>query len=402
MATSLLTGRKQLWLLLWRIPAWHLSSPTLDLLVTYSLSQNWPNAPYLISYKLTCWTTLYIPYYNLPIENRTSTETALIKVQNDILMNMDRQQVTLLVLLDLSAAFDTIDHQVLLDRLRLSFGIRGCALQWISSYLSDRTQRVSFENNFSQRHLRYLSYGVPQGSCLGPLLFTMYASKLFDIIKGYLPQTHAYADDTQLYLSFKPDTTSSQSDAVYAMERCIRAIRCWMIKDKLKVNDSKTEFILIGTRQQLVYTFVGQPLSKLLYTQAVVYTTYFELWESVLRHYIKVMNLQPQRTQISTVAEASFIQYSNWMTSSVEYNCKFSELTFSTPATSKATSKLFRSLFFQHFLQDLKISQFNFAFAVSSHSTRSNARVKFEWCDFLGPIKLLLLPLATNEIASFA
>ena len=123
-----------------------------------------------------------------------STETALIKVQNDILMNMDRQQVTLLVLLDLSAAFDTIDHQVLLDRLRLSFGIRGCALQWISSYLSDRTQRVSFENNFSQR--RYLSYGVPQGSCLGPLLFTMYASKLFDIIKGYLPQTHAYAELT--------------------------------------------------------------------------------------------------------------------------------------------------------------------------------------------------------------
>ncbi|XP_068729146.1 uncharacterized protein [Montipora capricornis] len=79
----------------------------------------------------------------------------------------------------------------------------------------------------------------------------MYASKLFDIIKGHLPRTHAYADSTQLYLSFKPDTTSSQSDAVDAIERCIIAIRCWMIKDKLKVNDSKTEFILIGTRQQL-------------------------------------------------------------------------------------------------------------------------------------------------------
>ena len=66
------------------------------------------------------------------------TETALIKVQNDILMNMDRQ-VTLLVLLDLSAAFDTMDHQVLLNRLRLSFGIHGYALEWIESYLSDRT-----------------------------------------------------------------------------------------------------------------------------------------------------------------------------------------------------------------------------------------------------------------------
>ena len=173
-----------------------------------------------------------------------SIKTALIKVQNDILMNMDRQQVTPLVLLDFSTAFDTIDHQVLLNRLRLSFGIRGYALEWIASYLS-----VSFENNFSQS--RYLSCGVPQGSCLGLLFFTMYATELFDIIKGHLPCTHAYADDTQLYLSFKPDTTSSQSDAVDAMERCVRAMRCWMIKDKLKVDDSKTEFILIGTRQQL-------------------------------------------------------------------------------------------------------------------------------------------------------
>ena len=75
-----------------------------------------------------------------------NTETALIKVQNDIFMNMDRQQVTLLVLLDLSTSFDTIDHQVLLNRLRLSFGICGYASEWIASYLSDRTQRVSFEN----------------------------------------------------------------------------------------------------------------------------------------------------------------------------------------------------------------------------------------------------------------
>ena len=123
------------------------------------------------------------------------------------------------------------------------------ALEWIVSYLSDRSQCVSFENNFSQS--RYLACGVPQGSCLGTLLFTMYASKLFDIIKGHLPRTHAYADDSQLCLSFKPDTTSSQSDAVDAMGRCISAIRCWMIKDKLKVNDGKTGFILIGTRQQL-------------------------------------------------------------------------------------------------------------------------------------------------------
>ena len=127
-----------------------------------------------------------------------STETALLKVHYDLLMNMDAQRVTLLVLLDLSAAFDTVDHEVLLTRLRSSFGIRGTALRWFASYLSNRWQRVSFNQEVSERF--DLTCGVPQGSCLGPLLFTIYASKIFEIIKEYLPQAHAYADDTQLYL----------------------------------------------------------------------------------------------------------------------------------------------------------------------------------------------------------
>ena len=178
-----------------------------------------------------------------------STEIALLKVQNDLLMNMDSKRVTLLVLLDLSAAFDTVDHDVLLNRLSASFGVKGSALQWFASYLSNRSQRVSFDRKLSEKF--QLTCGVPQGSCLGPLLFTIYASKLFQVIKEYLPQAHAYADDTQLYLSFRADSTSSQNDAVNAMERCVDAIRCWMIKDKLCLNGSKTEFIIIGTKQQL-------------------------------------------------------------------------------------------------------------------------------------------------------
>ena len=162
---------------------------------------------------------------------------------------MDRKRVSLLILLDLSAAFDTVNHCVLLDRLRTSFGIRGPALQWFASYLSNRTQRVSFDQTLSEEVS--LACGVPQGSCLGPLLFTIYASKLFDVIKGFLPKVHAYADDMQLYLSFKADSASSQSDAVECMERCIKAIRSWMITDKLCLNDTKTEFMIIGTRQQL-------------------------------------------------------------------------------------------------------------------------------------------------------
>ncbi|XP_078372669.1 uncharacterized protein LOC144656313 [Oculina patagonica] len=178
-----------------------------------------------------------------------STETALLKVQNDILMNMNRQHVTLLVLLDLSAAFDTVDHKILLHRLQSSLGVTGTALKWFESYLSNRSQQVVLGGCHSGSC--NLPHGVPQGSCLGPLLFTIYSSKLFEVIKDHLPVAHAYADDTQLYLSFKPVSTSSQSEAIEARELCIKAIRAWMITDKLKLNDDKTEFLIIGTRQQL-------------------------------------------------------------------------------------------------------------------------------------------------------
>ena len=117
----------------------------------------------------------------------------------------------------------TIDHDILLARLKSSIGINGTALNWFRLYLNNRSQRVSLNGCIS--HSFRLPYGVPQGSCLGPLLFTIYPSKLFEVIKYHLPQAHAYADDTQLYLSFSPDSTTNQADAVVAMERCILDIR---------------------------------------------------------------------------------------------------------------------------------------------------------------------------------
>ena len=83
------------------------------------------------------------------------------------------------------------------------------------------------------------------------MLFTIYSSKLFEVIKYHLPEAHAYADDAQLYLSFSPDAATNQTDAVVVMERCISDIRTWMLTDKLKLSDDKTEFMLIGTKQQL-------------------------------------------------------------------------------------------------------------------------------------------------------
>ena len=140
-----------------------------------------------------------------------STETALVKIVNDILLDMNRQHVSLLVLLDLSAAFDTVDHIILLRRLETSFGVTGDALKWIASYLSARSQRVMINGVLSDKF--DLSFGVPKGSCLGPLLFSAYASKLFQVIKNHLPNAHAYADDTQLYLSFKPDSAMGETEA---------------------------------------------------------------------------------------------------------------------------------------------------------------------------------------------
>ena len=146
---------------------------------------------------------------------------------------MNRQHVTLLVLLDLSSAFDTVDHDIMIRRLEMSFGILGTALQWLRSYLSG------------------LPFDVPQGSCLGPLLFTLYSSKFLEVIKPHLPEAHAYADDSQFYLSFKPNNEVNESEAIKSMELCNRAIRTRMWMDKLKLNDDKTKFMIIGSRQQL-------------------------------------------------------------------------------------------------------------------------------------------------------
>ena len=132
-----------------------------------------------------------------------STKTALLKVKNDILMLMNQQHVTLLVLLDLSAAFDTIHYNILIQCLESDCGVTGNALSWFRSYLSDRFQRVSVNGGLSKKFP--LFQGVPQGSCLGPLLFAIYTRRLFDIVKHHLPQVHCYTDDTQLHVFFSPN-----------------------------------------------------------------------------------------------------------------------------------------------------------------------------------------------------
>ena len=137
----------------------------------------------------------------------------------------------------------------LLERLRSTIGLRGKVLSWFESYLKGRSQQVSINRTLSKPF--DLKCGVPQGSCLGPLLFTIYVSKLFQILKHNLPSVPTFADDSQLYLSFKPSDFSSEVEAVSAMQKYICNVRAWMTEDQLMLNDDKTEFLIIGTRQQL-------------------------------------------------------------------------------------------------------------------------------------------------------
>ena len=153
------------------------------------------------------------------------------------------------MLLDLSSAFDTVGHRILLNRLQSSLGVRGKAFSWFQSYLEGRSQQISINGTLSKKF--DLNCGVPQGSCLGPLLFTIYVSKLFDIIKLHLPSAHMYADDTQLYLSFKSSDNATEAEAVSAIEKCICDVREWMRANMLMLNDVKTEFLFIENRQQL-------------------------------------------------------------------------------------------------------------------------------------------------------
>ena len=172
-----------------------------------------------------------------------STETALLKIHNDICMSMDSGKTTTFVLLDLSAAFDTLDHSNITELLSGWYGISGTALNWVRSYLSDREQSVKLLDKLGEPFKT--DYGVRWGSVLGPLLFTLYTTPLSSVISRHSICHHLYADDTQIYLSLsKTDPEMSLS----MVQQCFQDVSDWMIASKLKLNPDKTEFILLGTK----------------------------------------------------------------------------------------------------------------------------------------------------------
>ncbi len=180
-----------------------------------------------------------------------STKTALLSFVEDRRLARTASKSSLLILLDLSAAFDTVNHQILLSTL-LRKGISGTALQWFDSYLSDRSFKVSWRGEVSKS--QHLATGVPQGLVLGPLLFSVYMASLGSVIQKHGFSYHCYADDTQLYLSFHPDDLTIAA----RISACLGDISCWMKDHHLQLNLAKTELRVVSANPSFHHNFTFQ------------------------------------------------------------------------------------------------------------------------------------------------
>ena len=171
-----------------------------------------------------------------------STGTALLKVVNDLFLSLNKGNISVLAFVDFSSAFDTIDYPILIHRLHTDFGFT--VLQWFSSYLTDRTQYVSLCNHCSD--FTPVNSDVPQCSVLGPILFTMYIKPLSAIIDSHSIIHHSFADDLQLQMSAPPDRIS---ELLHSMQSCISDVKAWATASMLKLNDSKTELMLVTSKR---------------------------------------------------------------------------------------------------------------------------------------------------------
>ena len=175
-----------------------------------------------------------IPDYQSAYRAHYSCETALVKLMNDLLWAMEQQEVTALMAIDLSAAFDTVDHDILVSVLEAKFGIEAQALNWFDSYLRQRSCKVNVGKAYSEP--KHLPFSVPQGSCAGPVLYLLYASTMQEEIEQNI-DLHGYADDHALKIKFLP--TKNETIAISTLEKCSRQIKNWMDGNRLKMNTSK-------------------------------------------------------------------------------------------------------------------------------------------------------------------
>ena len=169
----------------------------------------------------------------------------MINVQNDILSALDAGSSSILLILDLSAAIDTIDLDILLSLLYTVYGITGDALDWFRSYLTGRILRVVIEDAVSGD--QELGFGVPQGSVLGTKIYCMYTKPVSGIIQWHGLSYHSYADDTQLDMTMD-HSNNNWRDGLARIKLYVSEIREWMNQNMLKLNDDKTELIVFTSK----------------------------------------------------------------------------------------------------------------------------------------------------------
>ena len=178
-----------------------------------------------------------------------STETAILHIVNDILRAISDRKVVCLAMLDLSAAFDTIDHNILLHRLEHEQGVTDSCIEWIESYLRNRTQRVKVSNSISQE--ARIDDGTVQGSQMGCKMYSKYVKPLGKQLENSPCSAHTYADDNNVWTSMNPLIPSEITQKMLELEHTLEKARQWMFLNKLCLNESKTELIVFGKKQHL-------------------------------------------------------------------------------------------------------------------------------------------------------
>src|SRR6218665_3545476 len=210
----------------------------------YAVAESVKNSRGVVFIYISLQLTTYLDAHNLlptiqsGFRKSHSTETLPLRLLSDVLGAVDHCQLTLLALFDVSAAFDTVDHEILLQRLHLSFGVSGTLLSWLTSFLSERSMCVV--HGLSRSSWAPAPYGLPQGSVLGPFLYIIYTSDITSLLASQAMLGQLYADDVQAY---QHCPASDALVTVSAMSRTMEALGSWMSSNRLRLNPHKMQFI---------------------------------------------------------------------------------------------------------------------------------------------------------------
>ena len=177
------------------------------------------------------------PLYQSAYRVSYSCETAIVKLMDDVFKSFDKNSYTVMTFLDFSAAFDTVDHGLLISKLEYKFGIKGIPLKWFKSYLDGRYYKVKINSTLSEDHP--LLFGVPQGSILGPILYSMYVKEIEAIAFKHNVNIHVYADDVVVYATCRN---------IINLQECLTEINLWAKSNFLKLNKSKTKVMCLSSK----------------------------------------------------------------------------------------------------------------------------------------------------------